>query len=282
MVLCSSCAPASHPKTEVAYLSNDQLIAAYVREMAPARDDLGPLSDHLGAEVYCDEILHRGREIVPELSSLMYAERQSYVSAGLQSGIEGAKPFAEHILPMLVAIGDPRTVPAVLRLIATQDGTVTVRVRSDALLAIECLTHLTFRHIYFNDQNLGEVVEDPSAGWIYVDITDEEMAEKQLQSAAALYKHWLTEEGRDFSRWIAIACRRARAQLNVNDLDVAYCAVSFLNHSPGRDDNPKATARQISQIIIDLRSRRTSGQPEDPTVSDWEQALAECGAAAQP
>jgi hypothetical protein len=220
-------------------LSSDELVHEYERRGlalagtydAPIdSDDCDfPATGQLLSFTVEPEIIRRGKVIVPAL--IGFLEREVPTSRpNLCFG------FTKDILQMLQKIGDPRPVPAILRIPTGWEGKATLGKRRAALAALASLTHV---HFIKNDGQIPsdncqwESVEHPKA------VSGKRITEAQipqhLDLLAKLHREWLIGEGKDPDTWLTLAKQRARLMLTSDNTDSAYCAREFLERGAGAE-----------------------------------------------
>lgn len=198
------------------------------------------------------EIVRRGRTIVPGLIGFLEQE----VPKSRPNNPQGVRlSFTSDVLHMLVEIGDERAAPVILRILSGFDGRADLAERHAALEAIRRLTYVSFCTIDPSSGYCREAVQHPDArpveGW-----------PEASEEPAELYRNWLEGEGKDPTRWLAIARRHARSGLATESVDRIYCAATFLRASPERDDDPEATLARVMHVLERLE-RAPQGGPYD-------------------
>jgi hypothetical protein len=206
------------------------------------------------------EIVRRGERIVPALMKML--ETESVRNPG-EATFETARfGFACDVMGMLREIGDPRPLSLLIRVMEGMNGKANVLVRQEAMGTAKWLTHATVP-----EASGQESVRNPD---LY------------LRKTAGLYAKWLQNEGRDSTKWLALARDRARKTLVGNEPTAVLNAIVFLSGQSwgnAHDDRPEQTMQAIAEIIA--RSDRTSVQER----TDWaflRTLLADYGPAARP
>jgi hypothetical protein len=215
------------------------------------------------------QIVIRGNSIVPEL--LAFVEQEAPKTRprnklGLRLSLTGSA------LGMLASIGDASAAPLMLRILEGFDGRVDVDERRAALGAIEQLTYVCFHDVTPFSGNYADALQHRDA--LHVDHFAD------FDVPAKLYRHWLENDGKDPSQWLAIARKRARELLATDDAATIFCAASFLRSSPWpdefslvrhrflaeRDDDPDATLASLAKVL------RTVKIVSDKTVYEHDSA----------
>ena len=200
------------------------------------------------------EIIRRGAPMVPQLVDLLKHEVPRNASATDDAYVFG---FARDLMETLTRIGDPRPAPVLVDILGGYSGQANLALRKVALDSLQKLTCVTFvRYL-------------PHEGYYYIAVPDPSATHAaDLAAQAAKYRAWMNADGRDSAKWLDMARARARALLDGDDLNDAYCAVSFLQF--GRDgvsldDDPDRTMASVARIIQECRRREQS----PVSGSDW-------------
>ena len=148
-----------------------------------------------------DEIVRRGKPIVPALMKMLEAE--AVRNPGDANG--GKLGIAVGVMGTLGEIGNAQPVRLLVRVMAGMGGKADLFVREEARHAAERLTYVTF---YIDRDN-------PLTGYAMMDdgaliSSTHTPSDAQLRSVAGLYAKWLDAEGRDPARWLALARQRAQ------------------------------------------------------------------------
>jgi hypothetical protein len=198
------------------------------------------------------QILIRGASIVPELIAFL---EQEAPKTRPRNKLGFRLSFTGNVLGMLATIGDARAAPLMQRILEGLDGRVDVEERRTALGAIEQLTYVCSHDVTPFRGNYASAL--PHRDALHVDHVSD------LDVPAKLHRHWLENEGKDPSQWLAIARKRARELLATDDAAKIFCAASFLRSSPWpdefslvrnrfaaeRDDDPDATLASLARVL---------------------------------
>ena len=194
------------------------------------------------------EIVRRGKRMAPALMKML--ETEAVRNPGEVTYVTAKFGFAVDVMRMLGEIGDPRSVPLLVRVIDGMDGKANLPVRLEAMKTAATLTYVAF--LVERDNPDDAICDDGRRG---IDISFQDRRQEpdvRLRKVAGLYAKWLGNEGRDPARWLASARVLARKALEGNDPIAIRNAVGFLpdgDCGKGHDDRPEQTMRVIAEIM---------------------------------
>lgn len=260
------------------------------------------------------QICSRGTEIVPVL--LDFLRREVTIKRPPEAG--GLVPgFTDDMIELLFAMSDPqathdlgaRELPTAPATMDDPSRAMTARTlleiseglggkadewkRKIAQGGLERLTHCAFLKPDISGPETNHVVVHPRA----IDCRGKSVETR----AAALFRDWLDNEGRDPATWVPLARQRAHALLDGDDICGIYFAAEFLRapvykldfrlQQPFYDDQPDKTVARLASVIGEFQRREFQrrrgtyywrGQEVPKGLGNWTQYITSYGPRARP
>lgn len=219
------------------------------------------------------EIRRRGAEMIPPLVEML--KKEAVRNPELEQNGYGFG-FARSLMKLLAETHDGNAAAAVTEVLGGMGGKVNRFLRWAAIDSLEVMTYRTFTHHSPHHGNFGIAVADDETLAMKVDLGHDV---NSLGKAADKYHKWMTGEGNDSTKWLAIARARARTILVGDRLDDCYCAATFLWSMLGvnpADDQKDALLKRVVQILGECK-RIENPNPEDWATHRWHDQVLPAG-----